>query len=180
MSQENVFLFYSYAEIVNETLNATVKFAEDDNVDPDVVADLQLETVGLKENIGDDFLIIKLILSEINNLLALWVHTGIPKDLSLFVIVIVLILLLELLSLNYSALAKQSGFDFNYDEVKFILVGQTLDTVRNNAVKLVRNSSVVNSVVDDKEKLVESILTFGKLGTKFSRDDVLDVIAKLN
>jgi len=180
MSQENVFLFYSYAELVNQTLNAAVNFAQDDKVCQNVVADLQLQTVSLKENIGNDFLIIKFILSEINNLFALWVHTGIPKDLTLFVIVIVLLLLLEVLSLNYTTLATQSGFDFNSDEVKFILIGQTLETTKNNGVKLVRNSSVLNLPVDNKDKLVESVLAFGNLSTKISHEHVLNVIAKLN
>ena len=79
-----------------------------------------------------------------------------------------------------TVLAKECGFDFNQDEVKFILIGQSLDNTRNNAVRLVKNSSVKNSVVDDKEKLVESVLGFGNLSSKFGYDGVLRAIAKLN
>lgn len=183
MAQFNVFLFYTYAEALNKTLQ-TVSRLPDSNfiIDPEVVSKLQLQTVSLEYEpyLNEDFLLIKTILSDINNLLSLWVHTGVPQDFILFVISIVLLLLLDILSINYNVLAKECGFDFDQDELKFILVGQSLDNTKNKAVRLAKNSSVSNLVVDDKEKLVESVLGFGNLLSKFNKDDVLNVIASLN
>ena len=183
MAQFNVFLFYSYAEAVNKTLTTILTLPESNFIiDPTVVSKLQLQTVSLEDYpyLDEDFLFIKFILSEINNLLALWVHTGVPQDLILFVISIILLLLLDILSINYNVLAKECGFDFNENELKFILIGQSLDNTRNNAVRLIKNSSVSKLVVDDKEKLVESVLGFGNLSSKFGNDDVLHAIAELN
>ena len=42
----------------------------------------------------------------------------------------------------------------------------------SNPLGNVGNSSVSNSVIDDKEKLVESILAFGNLSTKFGKEHV--------
>jgi hypothetical protein len=184
MTQFNVFLYYSYADAVNQTLQTILTLPEFNlKLDPVVVSKLQLQTVSLEYEpyLGEDFLFIKTILSDINNLLALWVNTGVPEeDFVVFIIDIILILLLELLFNNYNELENICGFDFDRDELKFILIGQSLENDRNNAVKLVKNSSVMNLVVDDKEKLVESVLAFGNLSSKFSHDDVLRVIAKLN
>jgi hypothetical protein len=183
MAQFNVFLYYSYAETVNQTLQTIITLDQFNSIiDPTVVSKLQLQTVSLEyyPYLSEDFLFIKTILSEINNLLALWVHTGVPQDLTLFVISIVLVLLLEILSINYNALATESGFDFNQDELNFILIGQSLDNTKKNALSLIKKSSVLNSVVDDKEKLVESVLGFSTLSSKFNKDDVLRSIASLN
>jgi len=183
MAQFNVFLYYTYAEAVNQTLTTVLTLSEFNYIiDPTVVSKLQLQTVSLEyyPYLSEDFLFIKSILSEINNLLALWVHTGVPQDLTLFVISIVLLLLLDILSINYNVLAKDSGFDFNENELKFILIGQSLDNTKNNAIRLIKNSSISNLVVDDKEKLVESVLGFGNLSTKFNKNDVLYSIVALN
>ena len=183
MAQFNVFLYYSYAEAVNKTLTTILTLPESNFIiDPYVVSKLQLQTVSLEDYpyLSEDFLFIKTILSEINNLLALWVHTGVPQDFTLFIISIVLLLLLDILSINYNSLAKECGLDFNEDEVKFILIGQSLNNTKNNALRLVKNSSVSKSVVDDKEKLVESVLAFGNLSTKFGKEHVLLSILALN
>jgi hypothetical protein len=179
MSQENVFLFYNYAEVVNETLKVALQFFENNNIEPEVVSKLQLKTVSLEDVLNEDFNIIKFILSEINNYFALWLNSGTYEYFLIFIIVIVLNILLEILSLNYTTLASQSGIDFNQDEVSFILVGQVLNNTKNNALRLVKKSSISNSVVEDKEKIVESVLGFNELSSKFSKELILNTVSNI-
>lgn len=180
MAQFSVFTYYSYANAVNQTLQTILELPQSNfGIDPLLVSHLQLQTVSLPD-LGEDFLEIKEILSFINNLLALWVHTGIPKDFELIFIAILLVLSLELLFTNYNNLANESGLDFNRDQLEFILVTKSLLDLLNNGRRLIKSSSVMNLVVNDKEKLVESVLGFGNLSSKFSHDDVLRVIAELN
>ena len=128
MAQFNVFLYYNYTETVNQTLNTIISLAEFNSVlEPELVSKLQLQTVSLEyyPYLHKDFFLIKTLLSDIANLLALWVHTGVPHDFILFIIAIILVLILDILSINYNVLANECGFDFNVDELKFILSGSS-------------------------------------------------------
>jgi len=175
MSQENVFLFYSYAEAVNKTLQVALQFSNNNKVEPEVISKLQLQTVSLEQNISKDFILIKFILSNINSSFALWVHTGIPNYFILGTIMIILNILLEILSNNYTTLATESGFNFNDNEVKFILIGQTLENIKNNAVQLVKSSINISNYSKD------DVLSFANesLNTRFSVDDINSIMKKL-
>jgi len=88
---------------------------------------------------------------------------------------IILNILLELLSYNYTTLATESGFNFNDNEVKFILIGQTLENIKNNAVQLVKSSINISNYSKD------DVLSFANesLNTRFSVDDITPNLRKM-
>ena len=169
MSLENVYIFYQYANVIKKTLEKTLEIAETGKICPDVIANLQLETVSLNESLFEDFFVTKEILSEINCIYALWVNTGTQDEELLFIIFFVLNILLYILSNNYEKLSNESGFDFNKDETIFILIGQTLNDLQKQSLNAVKNSNMLNKSVENNEKIFEKVLEFGKLSQKFTK-----------
>jgi len=179
MSQENVFIFYNYSNAVYQTLVALVDFVNLNKVDPEVASKLQLQTISLEDNINTDFILIKSILSEINNSYALWVHTGIPDDITvIFSIISLIIISLSILVQDYNTLATQFGFDFNLNETIFILLGATLNETKNNALQLVKKSNILHTS-EHYEKAIDHILINKGLSDRFSKEDIFSLLNPL-